>query len=77
MRDIGALAGRKVVQADDLGAQFDQSLGEVGADEARGSGDQDLAARELRLTLHHDAGLAVAPLGGQRLCRVASLFPPV
>ena len=41
MRDVGDVAGQQVVDADDGVAAIEQRFGEVRADEAGGSGDDD------------------------------------
>ena len=41
VRDVGQVAGQQVVDADDGVAAVEQRIGEMGADEAGGSGDDD------------------------------------
>ena len=65
MGDVGALSCRKIVEADDLRADVDQALGEVRADEPGAARDEDLPPSELRVSLLHQRGLAVAPDDGQ------------
>ena len=41
VRDVGGVAGQQVVDADDRVAAVEQRLGQMRADEAGGSGDDD------------------------------------
>ena len=53
--DVLALAGDEVVDADDLVALAEQQVGEVGAEEAGGAGDQDAQELNSLTRIHRPA----------------------